>query len=473
MASVVTNSLAMLAARLSVPAFSFAINVGIARLLGEHVLGAYVELVALALIAQALAGGGFSPLVARDVAASPLRGDEVLRECHRIGLATGLAATGLFWLYARLVMPAEMQTAALWLALSILPSAWISVQEGWLVARELHPRIATISFVEAAVKVAAAAAVLALDGGLAGLCAGITAGRLVAFAMGLRVLASSGARGSWSAPEHALGPMLRALAPFAGMYAIGIVYFRQDVLVVGALRTERETGFYGVASAFCAIALLVPSSVMSALYPRLAAAFAGSLERWRVATARATRILIAGSVPLALGLIAVAEPVIRTIYGVRYVEAAPTLRLLAALLPLHGANAALGQAMQAAHLQSVLFGMTVFAVVTNLIANLVLVGRFGIDGAAWSLAISSGLSLLVQLWILHRRIAPLRPRPVHALALALVVAPVAASVVCEGWHRFAVAIGGTLLLGLLARPVGLLAADDLKRALARGEETAA
>lgn len=462
MASVVANSLAMLAARLSVPFFSFGINVAVARVLGEHVLGSYVELVAISLIAQAVAGGGFPSLVAREVAADPSRADEIAREGHRTGLMTGLIATGLFVLYARWMLPIEVRPAALVLGLSILPSSWISVQEGWLVGRELHPRIATISLIEGAVKVLAALLVFALDGGLAGLCAGIAIGRLAAFVVGLRVLSRGGARHTWRSPERPLAPFCRELAPFAAMYALGILYFRQDVLVIGALRTERETGFYAVASVFYAMALLVPGSIMSALYPRLALAYSVSRERWRDATSRAMRLIVAGSLPLALGLIAVAEPLVRMIYGERYVDAAPTLRLLAALLPLHGANAAIGQAMQAAHLQTVLLGMTVLAVVSNLLANLWFVGHVGIEGAAIALGVSSALSLIVQLLIHHRRIEPLRLAPRHLLIVVLVAAPIILAVASDATHRFAVAIGGVAAVALLARPVGLLTANDLR-----------
>ncbi len=461
MASIVTNSLAMLAARLSVPLFSFGINVAVARVLGEHVLGAWVELVAMVLIAQSIAGGGFPSLVARDVAAHPGDADEVAREGHRTGFATGLLATVLFLLYARLALPPDVRPAAFVLAISILPSSWISVQEGWLIGRELHPRIATISLVEGVAKVLAAIAVFALGGGLFGLCAGLTLARIAAFVAGRFVLSRAGARHTWRTPDRPLGPFLRALAPFGAMYALGIVYFRQDVLVIGALRTERETGFYAVASVFYAMALLVPSSLMSALYPRLALAFSVSTERWKEASSRAMRLLTVSSMPLALGLIAVADPLVRIVYGERFAEATPTLRLLAALLPLHAANAAIGQALQAAHLQNVLLSMTVLAVVSNLLANLWFVADRGIEGAAIALGISSALSLVVQSAIHQRRIAPLGLGLRHLPALLLVVAPIGIVLACDASWRPSVAAAGLALVGLLARPTGLLAAGDL------------
>jgi len=454
----------MLAARLAVPAFSFGINVAVARLLGEEVRGQYVELVALLLVAQALAGGGMVSLVTRDVAAHLDLRHEILREGNRIGLGSGLLATALFLLYTELLLPPAAHLPAWFLAASIVPSAWISVQEGWLMALHLHPRITAVALVEGIVKVTTAALVFWLGGGLAGLCAGLAAGRGVALAVGQVYVHRAGAEGPYRRATRPLAPFARALVPFAAIFTLGILYFRQDVLVVGALRSERETGFYGVAVAFYAMALLVPSSVMAAVYPRLAAAFALSRERFLEASGYTTRLLTTASVPLALGLIAVAHPLVAIVYGERYLEAVPTLCLLAALLPLHGINTALGQGMQAAHLQRPLLGMTALAVASNLLCNLAFVSWLGIEGAPAALAVSSTLSLGVMAWIHHRRLAPVRIGPRHALAVVLVALPIAAALWATPLQRVPIAAGGMALLVALAGPAGLVGPRDLARA---------
>lgn len=61
----------MLAARLLVPVFSFAINVGIARTYGAETLGVYIHLLALLLIFQAAAGAGMQLLLTRELATAP------------------------------------------------------------------------------------------------------------------------------------------------------------------------------------------------------------------------------------------------------------------------------------------------------------------------------------------------------------------------------------------------------------------
>jgi O-antigen/teichoic acid export membrane protein len=463
MASVGTNSLAMLAARLLVPFFSFGINVAVARLLGSHVLGQYVELVALLLVAQALAGGGLSILVTRDVAAHPEDSPDLLRRARRLGVVSGVVATLLFLLYVRVVLPTEPQAPAVILAAAILPSAWISAQEGLFMGLHLHSRITLVALVEGGVRVVASALVLLAGGGLAGLCAGLTLGRVMALCLGERLARRAGAGQPFRRPSGPLLELARAFVPFTAIVTLSILYFRQDVIVVGAMRSKSETGIYGVAATLYALALLVPNSLMAALYPRLSAAFARSRDEFHEVSMLTTKLLTVCGVVMALGLIAVAPWIVRLLYGANYLDAIPVLSLLAAALPLHGANAALGQATQAAHLQNDLVWLTVCAVVVNLILNLTLIPLFGIEGAACALLASATLSTLILGWIYHRGVSPVALRARALLVPLAVAAPILLPLASPGNLRIPAAALGLVVLLLGARLSGLADAGDLAR----------
>jgi O-antigen/teichoic acid export membrane protein len=453
----------MLGARLLVPFFSFGINVAVARLLGSHVLGQYVELVALLLVAQALAGGGLSVLVTRDVAAHPEGCAELLRRARRLGVASGVLATLLFLLYVRIVFPADPHAPAVILAASILPSAWISAQEGLFMGLHLHSRITLVALVEGATKLVASALVLLLGGGLAGLCAGLTLGRVVALGLGERLAKGAGAGEPFRRPTRPLLELARALVPFTAIVTLGILYFREDVILVGAMRSKSETGIYGVAAALYVLALLVPNSLMAALYPRLSAAFARSRDEFHEVSMLTTKLLTVCGVVMALAMIAMASWIVRLLYGAHYVDAIPVLSLLAAALPLHGANAALGQATQAAHLQNDLVWLTVFAVIVNLILNLTLIPRFGIEGAACALLASSALSALILGWIYHRRVSPMALRARTLLVPLAVAAPILLPLASPGTLRLPAAALGLVVLTLGARLSGLASSEDLAR----------
>ena len=459
--SILSNSLAMLAARLLVPVFSFGINVGIARLLGSQVLGQYVELVALLFVAQALAGGGLNAIVTRDVAAHPEDRAELVRRANRVGVASGLLATAIYLLYVFLILDPSAHRPALLLAISIVPSAWIATQEGLFMGVHLHHRITSMAFVEGAVKLAAGVAVFALGGGIVGLCAGLTLARLVAVVYGSVLAVRAGAERGLSAPQRGTIEFARAVVPFALIATASVLYFRQDVLVVGALRSESETGLYGVATALYGMTMLLPGSVMSAVYPRLSAAFATSRDAYRRATLLTTKVLTLCCVAMALGVIGVAPWIVALLYGSEFAGAVPVFSLLAASFPLHAVNGTLGQAMQAAHLEREMLLATVATVIVNLCLNLVLVSRIGIEGAAVSMLITSGLAMFLLWWIFHQRISPLPLRFSGVVATLAMVIPLGALLAAPESLRLPGAAIGLAFAAAGARLSGMLTAGEI------------
>lgn len=466
MASVLMNSVAMLAARLFVPLFSFAINLGIARLLGAQALGQYVQLIAILLVVQALAGGGLTQLLTRDAAARPLETELLARRANAVGTLLALAATAGLLAYQALVLGPELRTAAWVLALSVVPSAWIAVQEGVFMAGHRHYWIAVVALVEGVVKLGAAGGVLLAGGGIVGLCAALTLARLVAFVLGAALVARLGVRSLHRRPGGGSLAFARDLLPFAAIFTLAMLYFRQDVLVVGALRSETETGLYGVAATLYTMALLGPASVMSALFPRLAASHAASPSAYRDATVLSAKLLAAGGVVATLGLLVVAGPLVRLLYGAAFAGAVPVLGLLFAVLPLHGVNTVLGQALQAAHLQRQVLTMTAAVTSLDLAALFVLVPVLGIAGGAWSILLTSTLSLAWMGAIYHFRVAPVTIERRHTLIPVALAGPVVLTLASPERLRLPAALAGLALLGAGAFASGLLVREDLTRAAA-------
>jgi O-antigen/teichoic acid export membrane protein len=387
----------------------------------------------------------------------------LLRRANRAGFASGSLATLLFLLYARFVFAADLWEPALLLAAAILPSAWVSAQDGLFMGVQLHTRIAWVALVEGSVKLAAAASVFAFGGGLAELCAGLTLARLVALVLGQRFAVRAGAERSFGRPVGGALEFTRALLPFAGIWTLSMLYFRQDVLVVSALRSESETGLYGVATTLYALALMAPNSMMAAIYPRLSAAFGTARDAYHEATILSAKLLLVQGVVMALVLIVIGPWIVRLLYGASFLEAVPVLGLLAAILPLHGVNSALGQAMQAAHLQTEMLGFTLGACVVNLALNLALVPTLGILGAAWALLTTSGLAALVLGWIYHRRITPFPLDARSLLVLFTVAAPVVLVLASPERLRLPAAALGLVVLAAGTRGTGLIGVADLAR----------
>ncbi len=422
--SLAGNGLAMLAARLLAPSFSFAINVGIARIHGAETLGVYVQLIALVVIFQTMAGAGIPLLLTRDLMARPEQTSLQLRQARSFALASGGLATLAFVAYAQWLLPADRSAPALLLALSVLPSARIAIQEAFFMARLSHHRVTLVALVENALKLALAAVVFALEGGIPELCAAITLARFAAFGAGEWMMRGVRDPGAW---RPALADVLafgRTVAPFAVLLTLSMVYRRVDVLLVAALRDDSDIGLYGAAASLFSITLLIPSSAMSALYPRFAALHRSSRAAHAQATRLAVRFLTLGIIPVSLLVIGFADRILAAVYGERFLVSAAVLRLLAASLPLVAANGAFSHALQAAGQQAALIHIVALGLAAHVVLVVLLVSAYGIEGAAAAFFLSSALVALGTALTFHTRVAPLTPDAGTILSCLAALAPI-------------------------------------------------
>ncbi len=452
----------MLAARLAVPVFGIAINVGIGRILGVETFGVYVQLVALLLITQTLAGAGLPLLLARDLAAHPGDRAAILGKSRKLSLLSAALATAGFVAYAYFLLPIDRLPPALLLATTLLPSAWMAIQEGVFVAAHAHHRWTWVVFAENGLKVALAFAAFFLGGGIVSLCAAIALARCAACALGAAQMRKMGVIATALGWRQSV-EFFRQVVPFAAVMTLSMVYFRLDVLMMEPLRGAAETGLYGACLAFFSLALLLPSSAMSAVYPRLSSAFRDSTQGYAKATLMTAKLLPLAMVPVALGLILFGGSLLK-VFGAEFAAAAPALSLLAATLPLHALNGVFGQGLQAAKLQVAVLGLVVAVVAAHLLFNRVSIAHFGLTGAPLAMLASSLLMTLGTATIFHRRIAALRFTGRGLLAVLAVVVPLGLALSAPATWRLA-AIGAASV-GFLVAASGVLSPAERHRLVA-------
>jgi O-antigen/teichoic acid export membrane protein len=464
------NAIAMLAAKLLPPVFAFAVHLGIARLAGPDTLGAYVSLLAVLMIFQAMAGAGMQFLVAREIAAHPERAVTQARQARAFGLASGVGATIVYAGYALAALPADHQPAAMALAVTLLPSAWIAVHESIFIATRSHYGIAVVAIAENSVKLGIAIVALSFGYGLVAVCAGIALARLVGVMVGGALIHRLGVRGTWRIDRRAILPFARAVAPFSGLFVMSMAYFRIDVPIVHAIAGERATGFYGAAAALYGALLLLPESALTAAYPRLASSFRSSKDGYVRAMWLVAKVVAISIVPLSIVLIAIAPLIVHFAYGDTYAPAVAVLRLLALSLPVHALNGALGQALQAGGEQRAMVRVVATGLIAHVVLNLALVSLMGIRGAAVAMLLSSSCVAAGALHAVHRRVAPVRLTTAVIPSALAVAGPLAVvSAAPAGYEMLAAVVAGAWLAGgaMWSGMVGAADLDGLRTALRR------
>lgn len=250
-------------------------------------------------------------------------------------------------------------------------------------------------------------AALVLGFQVLGTAAAWALGSLVTVGLAAVLAGKTGARWQPRLDRAAAAAILRQAAPLFFLGVLATLYFRQDVLFLRWLRTERELGLYGAAYRVIDMLVFLPGSMALAYLPAASSALAQSPELFRALCRRSLAITFTLSVPLAVVLWFRADDVIRILFGAQFAGAAGAVRVLVGTLLFFFANPILGNTLIAANLQRLPALSVGVGVVVNAGLNLFLIPRMGILGAAWATLLTEGLLFLVQGAFVVTRLVPM------------------------------------------------------------------
>lgn len=224
-----------------------------------------------------------------------------------------------------------------------------------------------------------------------------------ALVMNLASLGVTTAAILWAARRERLVAIVPSLAllgeelRFGGRSVVGTLaerlQFRADSFIVNALVGVRATGIYSVTSGLAETLWYVPNALGVVMFSR---AVDPQADAARTA-ATLTRTTLALTVVLAIPAAILGPRLVRLFYGSEFADAGVALRLIIPGVVAYSVVAVLsrylsGRGRPGAGTLILLFGLAV-----NIAANLILVARFGILGAAAASSLSYTLTALVTL----------------------------------------------------------------------------
>ncbi len=192
--------------------------------------------------------------------------------------------------------------------------------------------------------------------------------------------------------RSAMTKMLRACLPIALSAMLGTLFLNIDIVMLGFMRSEGETGIYTGMSRLYLIVCGLGWLVTSAFRPALAAAFSKSEEMSAQYAANMTAVVLFGF-PIIAGVIFFAGDVIALIFGSHFVAGGETLIILHLAAILGYTGIAASAALLAWHDQMAHMWCHAVTAVVNIVLNIFLIPRYGMEGAAWATLISQAVML--------------------------------------------------------------------------------
>ncbi len=251
----------------------------------------------------------------------------------------------------------------------------------------------------------------------------------------------------------------------------GTVLIKQvDVVLIGFFLDSAAVGYYTVSKQIVQFAEKPANALGFSISPRYAEQVsAGNRRRAAELYEEALGGMITVYAPAAVGLIVVADPTIRHVFGTEYLEAVPVVRVFALFLFVQAISFVTGSGLDylgRARARAVLKGAIALC---NLGLNVLLIPRIGIVGAAVATVLAYVVYVAGNVYLMHREL-PLRLGAVAGEATKAVVVAGAMGAVVSVLVGYAtgllsllvVVAAGAGVWGTSALAVGLVEPDEVR-----------
>jgi O-antigen/teichoic acid export membrane protein len=127
--------------------------------------------------------------------------------------------------------------------------------------------------------------------------------------------------------------LLLTVLPF-GLIIVGLlIYDRQVVILITLLCGEAAAGWFNAVHGFILVLVNIPQILVNTLFPLLSRSAQGDRRSVVTISGMTLKYANAASFPAAIGLFALADPIINGLFGAQYSNSVALLRLIAPSLP--------------------------------------------------------------------------------------------------------------------------------------------
>lgn len=441
-------------------ALGVVVTLVLVRALASRGFGLWSTLFAITQITTSFGELGLSQIAISRAASEPEREADWLGGLLmlRLVLAVPIALASLLAVFL-LVGSGEGRLAGALLSLALVVGAPSTLGVVFQLRVRNHVSMALLT-VNSVVWGAGVIAVALLSGGIVAFAAvflatsAFTAALTVALARRSATVRVRGTRRLWR-------PMLRVGLGLGLAGILVTLYVRLDQILVFKLAGSRQAGLYAADYRLLDQIQFIPSSVMTTLFPLIAAAYPANRERVRALLQTTAEYLTMASLPILAFTTVAARPIVTFLFGgEQFAAAAPALPVLAGAFVSISFGYLVGNMVVVLELQRVFVRNAAIGLVLNVALNVALIPRYGFQAAAWTTLATEVTVMSLSMREVLRALA-IRPR---ARRFARVLAAALAMGVLVGLARGAGApLGALAAIAALSYPLALLVARALTR----------
>jgi O-antigen/teichoic acid export membrane protein len=346
------------------------------RRLGSAQVGIYTLGLAASGVLLVLVGLGLRPLLVREIASNPERAPQLI--------GTGIVLRAIFCLPAlavtlviTLVGPFRgVEGTAVFLGWCMTVFAVVSepIAAGFQAMEKMRYLTYSTIFSRIVSTVSAIALVLFGVRAIGLLLAAVVIGAVLTVLM--LIWSRPHFHIDWRVKRHELRRLFIASLPYWSFVAFFTIYLWIDSLMLGAMTSTTVLGWYGLPTQLFGTLMFIPTVLSTAWLSQLVRAHKGGPQSLVKAARPAIEFVLVLSLPVCVGAVLVAAPLVRVLYGPEFTESIPVFALLSLCVPPMYLNIMANQLMIARNQQMVWTKMMALASLINPALNLVLIPYF-------------------------------------------------------------------------------------------------
>ncbi|MGO8823221.1 MAG: flippase [Desulfomonilaceae bacterium] len=391
------------------PFVSLALVYVVSRKLGVEGMGQYSLLLSYLNIFTTVASLGLGGLIVREVARRPddihtLTANSLLFGLVSSVLAMILMDFGVTFLH----YDNELQLAFFVGSVSLLPGSCSRFLESTFRAVERSEFIAIGQFLENVSKVILCVAVVLTGYGIVAISAMTVLTKC--FALGLLLFFYFRVIGIFSVRlRKDVWTMLLKEAPtFMGIAIFSTIQLNVDTILLSKLASISSVGIYGAATRINQMCVIIPLAFSMAILPTFSRHFDYGLKSLREKTELSIRYVLIVCLPMAIGMILLADKIIFLIYGHKFAQSIFILQLMAPSLIPYSLVLILAQTLIAANYQGLDMKINMVAAAMATVLNYILIQHFAEIGAVMANIITIVVFVILQLLFVTKNLFPVQ-----------------------------------------------------------------
>jgi O-antigen/teichoic acid export membrane protein len=190
---------------------------------------------------------------------------------------------------------------------------------------------------------------------------------------------------------------MRKALPMFVIITLNIVYFQIDKLMLSVMDSQTAVGYYGAAYKILEILVTFPGMFVGLLVPLMTKHYLYAPENFQNVIDKAFNILYSLAIPVGVGGIILAEPIVLLISGDDFLPSQWALKVLFVAVSFIFVSNMFGHILISTKYQDPSMAASILGAVANIVLNLFLIPMYSFIGAAIATVITEGLVFIAYL----------------------------------------------------------------------------